>query len=243
MDRTQPSSDSNIAQFYNEISGEFLNQARIGFRILPDALLSGALFLTCMLGWQPSLASYALGILVTGFTQGAMSEWVRNTYPTMLRAGGALGGGANNCSGHFPGTNWSRLFTIAEHPRDLIEGSTPSYYMMVMGFTLAYVSVQEYLFKEELAMRPGTAKWLKTFNIITFIAIIALGCLRIAISCESWGSVILSTLFGCIIGFIFIACLVRFTDRRSVNILQIPLLEKRIPNKKPIYVCADIKAS
>ena len=56
------------------ISEEIKGQAKYAFRTLPDILLSGSLFLTFILGWQPALASFAAGIISTGLAQGFLSD-------------------------------------------------------------------------------------------------------------------------------------------------------------------------
>ena len=71
------------------ISEEAKGQARYAFRTLPDILLSGSLFLTFILGWQPALASFAAGIITTGLAQGFLSDLLRTQSPSLARAGGA----------------------------------------------------------------------------------------------------------------------------------------------------------
>jgi len=227
--------ENNAKFIYEEAKG----QARYGFRTLPDLLLSGSLFLTFVLGWQPALASFAAGIITTGLTQGSLSDMIRRQKPIFERAGGALGGGADKCSGHFPGTTWSRPFTVIGNADELISGSVPSYYMTVMGYIFGFVSTQEYMFKDELSMRPQTSSWLRVFTITTGLLVAALGIIRFVTSCEPWWSVILSTLLGIILAFIFVSIVVATLGRRQVNVLHLPLLEKRIPDEKPIYVCAN----
>jgi len=221
------------------ISEEAKGQARYAFRTLPDLLLSGSLFLTFVLGWQPALASFAAGIITTGLTQGVLSDMIRLQKPLFERAGGLLGGGANKCSGHFPGAAWSRPLLVMGHADELVGGSVPSYYMTVMGYIFGFVSTQEYMFKDELSMRPQTSSWLRVFTITTGLLVAALGIIRYVTDCEPWWSVILSMLLGIILAFIFVSIVVATLGRRQINVLHLPLLEKRIPDEKPIYVCAD----
>lgn len=222
------------AQFIFE---EAKGQARYAFRTLPDLLLSGSLFLTFVLGWQPALASFAAGIITTGLTQGILSDMIRRQKPVFEKAD--LGTGTDKCSGHFPGAAWSRSLLVLGHPDELIGGSVPSYYMTVMGYIFGFVSTQEFMFKDELSMRPQTSSWLRVFTIITGLLVAALGILRFVTNCEPWWSVILSMLLGIILAFIFVSIVVATLGRRQINVLHLPLLEKRIPNEKPIYVCAD----
>ena len=227
--------EDNAKFMYVEARG----QARYGFRTLPDLLLSGSLFLTFVLGWQPALASFAAGIITTGLTQGILSDMIRRQRPVFERAGGALGGGADKCSGHFPGTAWSRPWLVMGHADELVGGSIPSYYMTVMGYIFGFVSTQEYMFKDELSMRPQTSSWLRVFTITTGLLVAALGIIRFVTDCEPWWSVLLSVLLGIILAFIFVSLVVTILGRRQINVLHLPLLEKRIPDEKPIYVCAD----
>ena len=221
------------------ISEELKGQARYAFRTLPDILLSGSLFLTFILGWQPALASFAAGIITTGLSQGFLSDLLRTQSPSLGRAGGALGGAFDHCSGHFPGASWSRMMSVLSHSSNLIEGVVPSYYMSVMGYMFSFVATQGLIFKDELSMRPTTAYWLRIFKIMTFIMIAGLGCIRVATNCEPWWATIISLIFGIIVGLIFVFVIVSTFGRRIVNALHLPLLEKRIPDEKPIYVCAN----
>ena len=226
--------EDNAKFIYEESRG----QARYAFRTLPDLLLSGSLFLTFVLGWQPALASFAAGIITTGLTQGLLSEMVKQQRPVFERAGSTFAA-ADKCSGHFPGVAWSRPWLIMGHADQLTGGLVPSYYMTVMGYIFGFVSTQEYMFKDELSMRPQTSGWLRVFTITTGLLVAALGIIRFVTDCEPWWSVIISMLIGIILAFIFVSSVVATLGRRQVNVLHLPLLEKRIPDEKPIYVCAD----
>ena len=214
-------------------------QARYAFRTLPDILLSGSLFLTFMLGWQPSLATFGSGIIFTGLIQSFLADFLRIKAPDLAKAGGAMGAAADPPSGHFPGTNWSRVYSAVTHPRNLIEGMVPSYYMATMGYVFSFVMTQNWIFKDELSMRPTTGQWLKIFSIITGIFVFGLGILRISVNYEPWWACLLSMLFGILVGFIFVGVVLWLFGRPAINVLHLPLLEKRVPDKKPIYVCAD----
>ena len=227
---------ADTAKFINE---EGKGQARYAFRTLPDILLSGSLFLTFVLGWQPALASFAAGIISTGLAQSLLGNLLRTQSPTLARAGGGLGGSHDLYSGHFPGASWSRMMSVLSHSSNLIEGVVPSYYMSVMGYMFSFVATQGLIFKDELSMRPTTAYWLRIFTIMTFIMIAGLGCIRVATNCEPWWAAIISLIFGIIIGLLFVFVIVTTFGRRIVNALHLPLLEKRIPDEKPIYVCAN----
>jgi hypothetical protein len=239
--RPMPQNDilAGMTDAANFLQEEAKGQSRYAFRILPDALLSGSLFLTFMLGWQPSLAAFASGIIFTGLTQSFLADMLRIKSPDLAKAGGALGSGGDPSSGHFPGTNWSRVYSAATSPRNLLEGSVPSYYMSIMGYVFSFVMAQNWIFKDELSMRPNTGQWLKIFSIITGIFVFSLGVLRIAIDYEPWWAALLSMLFGILVGFIFIGLILWAFGRQAVNVLHLPLLEKSVPDKKPIYVCAD----
>lgn len=226
----------DAAKFVEE---ESKGQARYAFRTLPDILLSGSLFLTFVLGWQPALASFAAGIVSTGLAQSFLGNLLRTQSPTLARAGGGLGGSHDLYSGHFPGASWSRYSAVLRNSGNLVESVTPSYYMSVMGYMFSFVAAQGFLFKDELSMRPTTGYWLRIFTILTFVFVVTLGCIRVAIDAEPWWAVIISLLFGIICGLIFIFALVNIIGRRPLNALHLPLLEKRIPDEKPIYVCAD----
>jgi len=228
---------SSMEQTAKFIFGEARGQLRYAFRVLPDALLSGALLIGVMLGFQPALLTFAGGIVTTGLIQGKMAEMVMASAPQLAKPGGALGGGVDRCSGHFPGVTWSRIFTVLKHPRDLIEGSVPSYYMTVVGYVLSFVLSQSFFFKDELSMRPDQQSGLQWYTALTTLAVVGIGIFRISTDCEQWWSVLLSSLLGLLLGFAFVG-LVRYSfGRRPLNILQIPLLEPRLGSDKPIYVC------
>jgi hypothetical protein len=223
----------------NALMNETKSQARYAFRTLPDILLSGSLFLTFMLGWQPSLATFGSGIIFTGLIQSFLADFLRIKSPDLAKAGGAMGTATDPSSGHFPGTNWSRVYSSVSQPRNLVEGMVPSYYMATMGYIFSFVMAQNWIFKDELSMRPTNSQWLKIFSIITGIFVFGLGILRISVDYEPWWAALLSMLFGILVGFIFIGIVLWLFGRSAINVLHLPLLEKRVPDKKPIYVCAD----
>lgn len=227
---------ADTAKFINE---EAKGQARYAFRTLPDILLSGSLFLTFVLGWQPALATFAAGIISTGLAQTFFGNLLRTQSPNLARAGGGLGGFQDKYSGHFPGASWSRFSAVLRNSGNLVESATPSYYMSVMGYLFSFVAAQGFLFKDELSMRPTTGYWLRIYTIMAFVFVVAMGCIRVAIDAEPWWGVIISLLFGIICGLIFVFAMVNIFGRRPLNALHLPLLEKRIPDEKPIYVCAD----
>ena len=227
---------ADTVRFINE---EAKGQARYAFRTLPDILLSGSLFLTFVLGWQPALASFAAGIISTGLAQSFLGNLLRTKSPFLARAGGGLGGSNDLYSGHFPGATWSRASLVLRNSGNLIEGVTPSYYMSVMGYIFSFVAAQGFLFKDELSMRPTTGFWLRWFTIITFGFIVALGCIRSVIDAEPWWGVIISVIFGIMVGFLFVFAWFSIFGRRPLNALHLPLLEKRIPDEKPIYVYTE----
>jgi hypothetical protein len=227
---------ADTVRFINE---EAKGQARYAFRTLPDILLSGSLFLTFVLGWQPALASFAAGIISTGLAQSSFGNLLRTQSPTLARAGGVLGGSHDLYSGHFPGASWSRFSALLRNSGNAIESATPSYYMSVLGYLFSFVAAQGFLFKDELSMRPTTGYWLRIYTIMTFVFVAALGCIRVAINAEPWWGVIISLLFGIICGLIFVFAMVNIFGRRPLNALHLPLLEKRIPDEKPVYVCAE----
>ena len=230
---------SDAARFLSE---EGKGLARYGFRTLPDILLSGSLFLTFMLGGSWPIGFFSLGIIFTGLVQGLVGNLIRQNKPGFTKPGGSLGGADDPCSGHFPGVSWSRLLSIVGQDES-IEGAWPSYYMSVMGYTFGFIASQEFIFKEELSMRPSTAGWLRFFTIATGFLVAALGIIRLLSSngnvCEPWPSVILSALFGIILSVVFVTTITAVGGRSKINVLQLPLLEKRIPDEKPIYVCEN----
>lgn len=227
----------NIVSSADYIFEEGKDQALIAFRRLPDILLSGSLFMTFMLGWQPALASFAGGILFSGASQALLADHIKKTQPHLVRAGGVFGN--DECSGHFPGVSWSRVMTVMRNPKDMTTGIVPGYYMTTLGYILAFVMSQTFVFKDELAMRPATESWMRVFSVIVAIAVFALGILRVVVGCEPWWAATLSALLGIILGLIYVALIVKLFGRRAVNVSQIPLLKKRIPDAKPIYVCAS----
>ena len=231
---------SNVAKFLSE---ELKGLTRYGFRTLPDILLSGSLFLTFMLGGSWPIGFFSLGLIFTGLVQGLVGNLIRQNKPGFAKPGGALGGADDPCSGHFPGVSWSQLLSVVGQSGDMVEGAWPSYYMSIMGYVFGFIASQEFVFKDELSMRPSTAGWLRFFTIATGFLVAGLGIVRLISSngnvCEPWPSVILSALFGIILAVVFVTTVTAVGGRNKINVLQLPLLEKRIPDEKPIYVCEN----
>jgi hypothetical protein len=230
---------SNAAQFLSE---EGKGLARYGFRTLPDILLSGSLFLTFMLGGSWPIGFFSLGIIFTGIIQGILGNLIRQNKPGFTKPGGSLGGADDPCSGHFPGVSWSRLLSVVGQD-EAVEGAWPSYYMTIMGYVLGFIASQDFIFKDELSMRPATASSLRYFTIATAFLVVALGIIRLLSSngkvCEPWASVVLSTAVGMLLAVIYVTIVTTVGGRNKINVLQLPLLEKRVPDEKPIYVCEN----
>jgi hypothetical protein len=235
---------NKFAESAKFLSEEAKGLGRYGFRTLPDTLLSGSLFLTAIMGGSWPLGLFSFGIIFTGLIQSLLGDLIRQNKPAFTKPGGILGGADDECSGHFPGVSWSRILSIVRQSGDTVEGAWPSYYMSVMGYILGFITCQGFIFKDELSMRPATASSLVYFTWATGFLVAALGIIRLISSngkiCEPWPSVVLSSLFGFIIALIYVTTITAIGGRSKVNVLQLPLLEKRIPDGKPLYIARPI---
>ncbi len=182
---------------------------------------------------SPQLTSLGLALLSVSFFHPLAGSFFRQIIPETLRVEDNNG----NESGRYPGLSYERaqlgLFG------SISETEWPSYYSMFVGTLFGYIAFIPTWFEKEMDASKVRAKSIK-FG-IGFLAFICVGLLlyRYIANIESLLSITVGSLSGVAIGAIFMAIVGAITQRRGVNLLNLPLIGDSLTSRKPIYVCKN----
>jgi len=201
------------------------------FRLLPDGIVLGIAILSVM-SFCKSYCFLLLTMFELMFIQRAISTVVGGISP--------VGSGPNYanpiCQNGLMFPNKMRI--------SLIETiGTPSMFpsptMFFMSGVLTYMigCVQE--FKNEVQTLGGNLSTRANVAIaLSTMFIFVLFAFRYNYGCEAFGTLILSIMFGSVVGYMIIYQNKALFGRDSVNLLNLPMIVSAAELGKPMYVCA-----
>jgi hypothetical protein len=138
----------------------------------------------------------------------------------------------------FPSTFAPSLETVMTFGRDGISSGFPSYPMFFMSTAAAYVVGSVWSQQKELqALGPEYAARFYIAVFVSTLLLFASITYRLAYGCDTAGILILTTLFGFILGGLLVFQNNYLLGRDSTNFAGIPLLVERTKDGKPLYVC------
>ena len=219
----------------NEFKDAFIVPPTIEFiRLLPDGIVLGVAILS-ILSFCKSYCFILFSMFELMFIQRAISSVIGSISP--------VGSGPNAanpiCQNGLMFPNKMRI--------SLIETiGTPSMFPSpTLFFTsgiLTYMvgCVQE--FKNEILTLGGDLGTRTTVAaVLSSMFLFVLFAFRYNYGCEAFGTLILSGLFGAIVGYLLIYQNKALFGRDSVNILNLPMIVSATEMGKPMYVCAAPK--
>lgn len=199
-------------------------------QVFPDTILVGTLLYALILQ-SPQLTALGLTLLSVSFFQPLAGSFFKQIVPESLRVYDSTG----RESGRFPGLSYERV-QLGLFGK-MTDDEWPSYYSMFLGVLLGYVGFIPAVFEKELDASKVRSKSV-SFG-IGFLAIIFAGLLlyRYIANIESLLSIGVGSIGGFILGGILMSIISATTQRRAVNLLNLPLIGDSLTSKKPLYVC------
>jgi hypothetical protein len=199
-------------------------------RLLPDGFIYGVAFLSIITFCK----SY--GVLLASMVELML---IQRLIGSVIGGISPISGGKDSrktvCETGFMFKNLSRVSLVETLGR-------PSYFpspsMFFIAGTLSYMvsSVQE--FSKEITMLGGEMSTRKYFTgAMSLIFLILVLAFKLSYGCEEFGPLLMSLIFGLIIGYVIMEQNKRLFGRATVNILNLPMIQSMQNSGKPMYVC------
>jgi hypothetical protein len=130
------------------------------------------------------------------------------------------------------------LLSLSMFQSDPITNSFPSSSIYMLTVASSYIfSTLNTQSKELTALGPAYASRYYISAIFLTCLIFLFVCFRIAYSCETFATVILTVPLGLFIGLLLTQQNLRLFGPEAMNLIGIPLLQSRTANGKKLYVC------
>ena len=199
-------------------------------RLLPDSFVLG----TAILAGLSMCKSYSI-LLLTMFElmlgQRAFSMIVGAIAPV----GAASNVFQNICQ---PGFSFSNNMRISIIETIGVPSMFPSPTMFFLSGIMAYMIYSMQHFGREIKSLSGDIE-VRT-NVALVLSVIFMFftlIFRYSYGCESFGSLLVSTILGFIIGCLIVYQNIALFGRDGINILNIPIIQTSLEQGKPMYVC------
>jgi len=201
------------------------------FRLLPDSLVLG----TGLLSLLSLCKSY--GVLV--FTMVELML-VQRIFANMIGSIKAVGAGPDAlhavCQ---PGFVFPNMMRISLLETVGVPSSLPSPVVFFLTGVITYLVGSVRHFDREIKSLGGDLEVRTIVGIVlsSFLVFIIFG-FRLTYGCESFGTLLLSVLFGALFGTVLMYQNIALFGRDGVNILNLPMILTAAESGKPMYVCA-----
>jgi hypothetical protein len=202
------------------------------FRLMPDGILFGSLFIALM------SQSFPMSIFVVSMLEAslvAMGLQKLMTYMDLARTLPSYTTDPGKC---FPSTFAPSLESVMTFSRESISSAFPSYPIFFMATASAYVVGSVWSQQEELqALGPEYAARFYISVAVTTLLLFCTITYRLAFECDGAGILIVTTILGLVMGGLLIYQNNYLLGRDATNFSGIPLLKERTKDGKPLYVC------
>ncbi len=121
---------------------------------------------------------------------------------------------------------------------NMIRPTFPSAPMFMMGLASAYLVFSMNILSKELEVL-GKEYTDRYYISVAFLSVLTLfvGAYRLYYSCDSPGSVIISTALGAITAGLIVTQNTRLFGESSLNLIGVPLLRQRTASGEKLYIC------
>lgn len=202
------------------------------FRLFPDSILFGSFFFALVSQSYP-MAIFVVSMLETSVVAGLLQKLM--TYLDFGRSLPQLNEDPAKC---FPGVLNPSLESLLRFNQDSLSSGFPSFPIFFVSTASAYVVGSVWAQKRELeALGPEYAARFYIATAVTTLLLFTSIAYRLSIGCEGVGTLLITTLFGLILGGLLIFQNNYLLGRDSTNFSGIPLLRDRTKDGKPLYVC------
>ena len=207
------------------------------FRLLPDGILFGSAFLALM------SQSFAMGMFVVSMLEASVVGASLQKILTYMDIARTLPTFAEDPGKCYPSTFAPSLESVMTFSRDAISSSFPSFPILFMATACSYVVASVWSQKRELeALGPEYAARFYISVVITTLLLFSTMTYRIAFGCDGTGILILTAIFGIILGGLLVYQNNYLFGRDATNLTGVPLLVERTKDGKPLYVCTTNQA-
>jgi hypothetical protein len=204
-------------------------------RLLPDSIVLGTIILASL----GMCSSY--GVLVLTMFELMLGQ---RLFATMIASINPVGAGPDAlheiCQPGFSFPNAMRVSLIETIGKP---SSFPSPVLFFLSGVISYMigSVRE--FEREIQTLGGDINT-RTNICVGFSAALLFIMLifRYSYGCESFGTLFISMILGCIAGLVLVQQNIAFFGRSGVNILNLPIIKPAGADGSPMYVCAPATA-
>lgn len=197
-------------------------------RLLPDSLLIGSFFVALVTQSFP-LTIFAITLIEASF----IGSGIRRVATMLDLKGTAMIGGKEECFNE--STTLEKMMSILSDPQ---KSAIPSPPMFILATAFSYVISAMADQKDELtALGPAFSSRFYIAGFASFLLLNLVGFYRLAYGCEGIGVLIMSILFGILLGALLMFQNRNLFGREATNVTGIPLLRERTRDGKPIYVC------
>jgi len=201
-------------------------------RLLPD----GVVFGTAILAALSFCKSY--GVLLFGMVELML---IQRLFASVIGSISPLGAGQNAsadvCMPGFMFPNSMRISLLETIGKP---SSFPSPTVFFLTGVLSYMVGAMQEFKREIKTLGGDLQ-MRTVVAVVLSCIFAfiLFAFRFTYGCESFGTLLISMIFGLIAGILLVFQNKALFDRDGINILNLPLIVTALERGKPLYVCSS----
>lgn len=216
---------SNITSVFKPLLIEF-------FRLFPDSILFGSIFFALVSQSYP-MAIFVVSMLETSVIAGLLQKLM--TYLDFARTLPNLNEDPSKC---YPSVLTPSLESLIRFNQDSLSSALPSFPIFFISTASAYVVGSVWSQKKELqALGPDYAARFYIAIAVTTLLLFTSITYRLSYGCEGVGTLLITTIFGLILGGLLILQNNSLLGRDSTNFSGIPLLRERTKDGKPLYVC------
>jgi hypothetical protein len=211
-------------------------------RLVPDSIIFGSFFIA-LLTQSYSTVMFAVAMLEAGVAGGLLQALF--TYLDIFHTGPSIPDKPSACVSSYSTPTLETLFTVCKEKLcgSKIASGVPSFPIYFLATAISYVISSLYSQKEELeALGPAYAARFYIAIFVSFLLLLLLCFYRVANGCDGLGTIVLSLLFGFLIGGLLFYQNMSLLGRDATNMAGVPLLRERTRDGKPLYVCPQ-KAS
>jgi hypothetical protein len=206
-------------------------------RLLPDSIIFGSLFVA-LVTQSYSTVMFAVAMLEAGIAGGLLQTLF--TYLDILHTAPSIPDKPSACVSSYSTPTLETLFMICKDKLcgGKISSGVPSFPIYFLATAISYVVGSMYTQKEELeALGPAYAARFYIAIFASFLLLVLVTFYRVANGCDGLGTIIMTLLFGFLIGGLLMYQNMALLGRDATNLTGIPLLRERTRDGKPLYVC------
>ncbi len=211
-------------------------------RLVPDSIIFGSLFIA-LLTQSYSTVMFAVAMLEAGVAGGLLQALF--TYMDIFHTGPSIPDKPSACVSSYSTPTLETLFTVCKEKLcgSKIASGVPSFPVYFLATAISYVVSSMYSQKQELeALGPAYAARFYIAIFVSFLLLLLVTFYRVANGCDGFGTIILSLIFGFLIGGLLFYQNMALLGRDATNMVGVPLSRERTRDGKPLYVCPQ-KAS